>query len=90
VDKIAVVQWYDAEHESGPLMAADVAKMKLPTLETVGFVARDDDDMIVVVMEHQPCEDWMRNATKIPREWVRAVRYIDHPAKPAKKPARKR
>ncbi len=83
--RVAVVQWYGAEHESGPLTAAEVAKMKLPVLETVGFVARDDDVMVVLAMEHQPGEDWMRNATKIPREWVKNARYIDHPEKKKRK-----
>jgi len=85
MDRIGVVQWLDAEHSDGPLVAADVAKMKLPVLETVGFVRRDDDVMIVLTMEHQPGEDWMRNATKIPREWVKSVRYIDHPEKKKRK-----
>ena len=85
MNKIAVVRWADAEHVDTPSSAASVAKHKLPVLETVGFVVRDDENIIAVTMEHDPADDWMRNVSFIPRKWVVSVRYVDLDEKPKKR-----
>ena len=65
------VEWWDAEACGGWEKIDDVRKDTLPVIKTLGWLVREDDEMLVIAAAFS--EDEINVYLKIPTLWVKSV-----------------
>lgn len=72
-----MVEWIDAAHMRGELPADDLpTAFKVPLLQSVGYLAHQEADFIVIAQEWTPATRDFRFLMRIPRVCVKKVYHL--------------